>query len=239
MSDKNLISRLFEAGAHFGFKKSRRHPTVSSYLYATKEGSDVIDLAKTEASIQTARSAIKDAGQLGKVVLFVGTKDEASAAVKVAAEKAEVAYVTNRWIGGMITNWSEIKKRINRLEVLQAEKTSGELERKYTKKERVVIGREADKLAFNFAGISSMAKLPDLVVIVDSRHDHIAVAEANNKNIPVIAILGTDTDASCVTYPIIANDTLSSSINLILDELVTAYNAGKASFVPTPDKPQN
>lgn len=234
MSDNNLISRLFEAGAHFGFKKSRRHPTVTSYLYTTKDGSDVIDLSKTEASLRAAKEIIKEAGSLGKVVLFVGTKDEAAAVVKAAAEKADIAYVTNRWIGGLLTNWSEMKKRINRLEVLTAEKESGELERKYTKKERVVIGREADKLAFNFAGVAKMPKLPDLIVVVDPRHDHIAIDEALDRKIPVMALMSTDTDASKIVYPIIANDSLRSSVSLVMDELVNAYNEGKAAYVPKP-----
>ncbi len=234
MSDKNLVSRLFEAGAHFGFKKARRHPTVSSYLYATKDGSDVIDLSKTETSIKAAKETIKEAGMNGRVVMFVGTKDEASKIVHAAAQKAEVAYVTNRWIGGMMTNYTEIKKRINRLEVLTAEKASGELDRKYTKKERVVIGREADKLEFNFGGIVSLPKLPELMIVVDPRHDHIAVSEAQDKNIPVMALLGTDSDASLIAHPIVANDSLTSSVSLVMDELVAAYNEGKAAFVPKP-----
>lgn len=235
MSDKNLVSRLFEAGAHFGFKKSRRHPTVANYLYTTKDGSDVIDLSKTEVLLKNAKETINELGKNGKVVLFVGTKTEASSVVKKAAEDAGVAYVTNRWIGGMLTNFSEMKKRINRLEVLTQEKESGELERKYTKKERVVIGREADKLEFNFGGLSKLPKLPDLIVIVDPRHDHIAVAEAVDKRIPVMALLGTDSDASNITYPIVANDSLQTSVKLVLDELVSAYNDGKEKFVPKAD----
>lgn len=237
MSDKNLVSRLFEAGAHFGFKKARRHPTVTSYLYTTKEGSDVIDLAKTSELLVNAKAVIKEMGSLGKTVLFVGTKDEATKIVKAAAEKAEVPYVTNRWIGGMLTNFSEMKKRINRLEVLTNEKNTGELERKYTKKERVVIGREAAKLEFNFFGISQMNKMPDLMVVVDPRHDSIAVNEANEKNIPVMAIMSTDVDASNVTYPIVANDSLQTSVSLILDELVAAYTEGKSAYVPKETAP--
>lgn len=233
-SDKNLVSRLFEAGAHFGFKKARRHPTVTNYLYTTKDGSDVIDLEKTSASLIAAKEAIKEAGANGKVVMFVGTKDEASKIVKAAAEKAEVAYVTNRWIGGLLTNWTEMKKRINRLEVLTQEKASGEAERKYTKKERVVIGREADKLEFNFGGVATMPKLPDLMVVVDPRHDHIAVTEATDKNISVMALLGTDSDASKIAHPIVANDSLTSSVSLVMDELVAAYEEGKATYVPKP-----
>ena len=234
MSDKNLVSRLFEAGSHFGFRKARRHPTVTNFLYTTKDGSDVIDLSKTEASLQAAKETIKEAGQNGKIVMFVGTKDEASKIVRAAAEKAEVAYVTNRWIGGLLTNWSEMKKRINRLDVLTQEKASGESERKYTKKERVVIGREADKLEFNFGGVATIPKLPELMVVVDPRHDHTAVAEANDKKIPVMALLGTDSDASLITHPIVANDSLTSSVSLIMDELTNAYLEGKKTFVPKP-----
>jgi small subunit ribosomal protein S2 len=232
MSDKNLVSRLFEAGAHFGFKKARRHPTIAPYLYTTKDGSDVIDLAKTSEAIIKAKEILKEAGSMGKTVLFVGTKDEVSKIVKAAAEKADAPYVTNRWIGGMLTNFSEIKKRINRLETLTNEKLTGELDRKYTKKERVVIGREATKLEFNFFGISKMTKMPDMMLVVDPRHDSIAVAEANEKNVPVMAIMSTDCDASKIAYPIVANDALQSSVSLIVDELATAYAEGKAAYVP-------
>jgi len=233
-SDKNLVSRLFEAGAHFGFKKARRHPTVTNFLYTTKDGSDVIDLEKTQASLIAAKEVISEAGKNGKVVMFVGTKDEASKIVRTAAESAEAPYVTNRWIGGMMTNFSEIKKRINRLETLNQERESGEAERKYTKKERVVIGRERDKLDFNFGGISTLTKLPDMMVVVDPRHDSIAVTEAADKNIPVMALLGTDSDASLVAHPVVANDSLTSSVSLFMNELVAAYKEGKAAFVPKP-----
>lgn len=237
MSDKNLVNRLFEAGSHFGFKKARRHPTVTSYLYTTKEGSDVIDLAKTSESLTAAKETLLEAGKLGKTVLFVGTKDEASKIVKEAAEKAETPYVTNRWIGGMLTNFSEMKKRINRLEELTNEKNTGELERKYTKKERVVIGREATKLEFNLFGISKMTKLPDMMLVVDPRHDHIAVTEAAEKNIPVMAIMSTDGDASLIAHPVVANDALQTSISLIMEELTAAYTQGKEAYVPKETAP--
>jgi len=236
MSDKNLVSRLFEAGSHFGFKKARRHPTAAPYLYTTKEGSDVIDLAKTSESLIAAKAALVEAGKLGKTVLFVGTKDEASKIMKAAAEKAEAPYVTNRWIGGMMTNFSEMKKRMNRLEELTNEKTTGELDRKYTKKERVVIGREAAKLEFNFFGVSKLTKLPDMLLVVDPRHDHIAVTEAAEKSIPVMALTSTDGDTSTIKYPVVANDALQTSIALVVSELTDAYMEGKAAFVPV-EKP--
>lgn len=234
LNNPSFIDRLFKAGAHFGFRKSRRHPSVASYLYATKEGSDIFDLEKVAEALTTATEVLKEAGMQGRTVLFVSTKDETSAIVKTAAEKIGAPYVTNRWIGGMLTNFSEIKKRINRLEALVHERESGELERKYTKKERVVIGREVDKLTFNFFGISKMVKLPDLMVVVDPRHDSIAVTEAKEKNIPVIAILNSDCDATLVRYPIVANDSLQSSVSLLVEEMAAAYVTGKSAFVPKP-----
>jgi small subunit ribosomal protein S2 len=234
LNNPSFIDRLFKAGAHFGFRKSRRHPSVASYLYATKEGSDIFDLEKVAEALTTATEVLKEAGMQGRTVLFVSTKDETSAIVKAAAEKIGAPYVTNRWIGGMLTNFGEIKKRINRLEALVHERESGELERKYTKKERVVIGREVDKLTFNFFGISKMVKLPDLMVVVDPRHDSIAVTEAQEKNIPVIAILNSDCDATLVRYPIVANDSLQSSVSLLVEELAAAYVTGKSAFVPKP-----
>jgi small subunit ribosomal protein S2 len=233
-SEKSFIERLFKAGSHFGFKKSRRHPTVVPYIYTTKDGSDIFDLEKTSALLETAKDKLKDAGLHGKTVLFVGTKDEASRLVRDAALKTESPYVTNRWIGGMLTNFSEIKKRINRLEALTSEKESGELERKYTKKERVMIGREIDKLSFNFLGISKMQKLPDLMLVVDPRHDSIAVTEAKERNIPVVSIMSSDCDASLVDYPVIANDTLQTSVDFMLSELMASYAEGKSAYVPAP-----
>ena len=144
----------------------------------------------------------------------------------------------NRWIGGMFTNWSEIKKRIYRLESLINEKESGELDRKYTKKERVLINREIDKLQFNFGGIKTCQKVADVMVVVDPRHDHIAITEAAEMNVPTIAIMSSDCDASKVTYPITVNDALQSSVAIVLAELGTAYQNGKALYVPKPAAPR-
>lgn len=230
-NNPTLVDRLFKAGSHFGFKKSRRHPTVLPYVYTTKEGNDIIDLEKTVALLDVAKEAMRDAGQLGKTVLMIGTKDEATKLVKVAAEKISVPYVTSRWIGGLLTNLPEMKKRIQRMESLLAEKVSGELERKYTKKERVVLGREANKLEINFRGIATLEKQPDLLLVVDPRHDKIAVTEARMRKIPIIAIMSSDCDASQITYPVVANDSLQKSVSVLLDELVTAYAEGRTSYV--------
>jgi len=231
-NNNNLIDKLFSAGAHFGFKKSRRHPTVKPYLFGNKSGNDVFDLEKTFSSIEEAKTAIKSFAKSGKVVLFVGTKEEASHLVKNVAEKIEAPYVTNRWVGGMITNWNEVQKRINRLFDLISQGENGELERKYTKKERVLINRELEKLTYNFGGIRNITRNPDMLVVVDPRHESLAIAEAKQRNIPVIGVMGSDNNVKDVQYPILVNDSLKSSLDLILSELATAYEEGKKEFTP-------
>lgn len=232
MSDTNNIQKLFEAGSHFGFKKRRRHPTVTSYLYTTKDGNDIFDLEKTSQLLDDAKAVLKEAGLQGKNILLVSTKDESSKVVTEVAEKISVPYVTNQWIGGMLTNFTEMKKRINRFEALNSERESGELERKYTKKERVVIGREVDKLSFNFKGVSTMTKMPDYMVVVDPRHDSIAVTEAAERNIPVIAVMSSDCDMSQVKHPVLANDSLQASVSFVVNELAAAYEEGRSAYVP-------
>lgn len=230
--DQTLIDRLFKAGAHFGFSKSRRHPTVVPYLFGSKHGTDIFDLEKTSGLIENAKEVLKEAGAAGKTVLFVSTKDEVSRIVREKAEDAEMPYVTNRWIGGMLTNFSEIKKRINRLIDLTSQGESGELERKYTKKERVLIQRELEKLNFNFGGIKNLEKTPHLLVVVDPRHDHIAVSEASDLNIPIIGVTSSDGNVSKVTHPVVVNDALQSSVTLVLDELLASFKEGRSAFVP-------
>jgi small subunit ribosomal protein S2 len=233
-SNPSLIDRLFGAGAHFGFRKSRRHPTTVPFLFTSKEGNDIFDLEQSAAQIQTATAVLEEAAKNGKVILFVGTKDEVSAMVKHYATLVGVPYVVNRWIGGMMTNFSEIKKRLLRLDTLIREKEAGELDRKYTKKERVIINREVTKLQFNFGGISTITRPVDLMVIVDPRHDSIALAEARDLKIPTVAIMSSDCDVSQVTYPVLVNDALQSSVALVLGEFTSAIERGKVAFVPKP-----
>lgn len=233
-ANQNLIDRLFSAGGHFGFKKSRRHPSVKPYIFGTKEGTDIFDLERAAALVEEAKALLQTAGSDGKNVLFVGTKEEISGLVKQHAEKIGAIYVTNRWVGGMITNWNETKKRLNRLAELVTMGENGELERKYTKKERVIIGRELAKLMHNFGGIRTLERTPDVLVVVDPRHDHIAVAEARTKGIPVIAIGSSDSNLKLVDHPIVVNDTLRASVDVVLGELATAYSTGKSAYSPKP-----
>lgn len=233
-TNQNLIDRLFQAGAHFGFSKSRRHPSVKPFLFGNKQGTDIFDLEKSAEYLENAKAALKKMGADGKKVLFVGTKEEVKVLVKAAAEDAETPFVVNRWVGGMLTNFSEIKKRLNRLSSLTSEGESGELERKYTKKERVVIGRETEKLVFNYGGIRNLEKTPDAIMVVDPRHDAIAVNEARDLGLPIVGIMSSDNDASLLTYPVVVNDALQSSVKLVLDELTAVYKEGKSTYVPKP-----
>lgn len=233
-TNQPLIERLFAAGSHFGFSKSRRHPTIAPYIFGAKHGTDIFDLEKTAVLLEEAKEVMKKAGSEGKTILFVGTKDEAVSAVKAAAEKAEMPVVVNRWIGGTLTNFGEIKKRMARLEDFIAQGESGELERKYTKKERVMIKREMEKLMFNFGGIRAIKKLPDMMVVVDPRHDSIAVTEAKVMKIPVVGVMSSDTNLKTVNTPVVVNDALRSSVTLVLNELVSAYLEGRVNYSPVP-----
>lgn len=231
-----LIERLFKAGAHFGFTRSRRHPSVTPYIFGSKQGTDIIDLEKTSALLEAATAQMKEAGKAGKTVLFVGTKEEILSIVRDAALSIEMPFVVNRWIGGMLTNFSEIRKRIHRLTELLAQGESGELERKYTKKERVILGREIEKLNFNFGGIKAMERTPGLMVVVDPRHDSIAAQEARDLNVPVIGIVSSDTNIKNIAFPIVANDALQTSVRILLAELTAAYIQGKSEYVAPPKR---
>lgn len=226
-----LIERLFSVGAHFGFTRSRRHPTVAPYIFGNKQGTDIFDLEKTAELIESAKQVVAEAGKNGRTILFVGTKEEIKKTVEAQAKSIEMPYVVNRWVGGMLTNFTEIRKRVQRLNDLVAQGESGELERKYTKKERVIIGRELAKLNVNFGGIQKMDRLPSVMVVVDPRHDAIAVAEANYLNIPVIGITSSDANLAVIKHPILVNDGLQASVGLSLAELIEAYKAGKSEYV--------
>lgn len=229
---QTLIKDLFSAGAHFGFSKSRRHPSIAKYIFATKQGTDIFDLERTGALLTDAATYMRELGESGKTVLFVSTKEEVSDLVRAQADGTNMPYVTNRWIGGILTNFSEIKKRILRMTTLREQQASGELERKYTKKERLMISRELDKLGFNFGGIVALERAPDAMLVVDPRHDAVAVREARDARVKVIALMSSDCDLSMVDVPVIVNDAQRESVAFALGELVRAYLDGRTRFAP-------
>lgn len=224
--NNNRIDEMFKVGAHFGYSKTRRHASTAPYIFGVKNRVEIIDLEKTDELLESTLSFVSTLAKEGKQILFVGGKNEARSALKIAAESINMPFVDGRWIGGTLTNFPEIKKRLAKLEDLTKQKEKGEL-LKYTKKERLLIDREIANLNRFFSGILPMRDLPKAVVVVDSQKEIIAVAEAKKMNIPVIAICGTDCDITNIDYPIVANDASVSSITFFVSEIAKAYQKGK------------
>jgi len=223
------VEKMFEAGAHYGYGKSRRHPSVSSYIYATKDSGDIIDLEKTSVMLEDAIEFIKNIGSQNKTVLFVGTKPEAREVIKNAAESLNMPYVNTRWIGGTLSNFTEIKKRIAELEKYNKESVDGGLE-KYTKKERVVMAKKMEKLAKYYSGLIGLKKTPDVLFIVDGKAEHIAATEARKSGVSVVALVNSDSNIKGIDYPIVGNDSGIPSIKLFTNSVVNAYKAGTMSL---------
>ncbi|MDP2594237.1 MAG: 30S ribosomal protein S2 [bacterium] len=221
------VARLFSVGAHFAQVKSRRHPSMRPYLIGTKGRQEIFDLAQTAAQLVAASGAMATLAKEGKTVLFVGGKTEMAGAVRAAAEHLGAPFVASRWLGGTISNWAEIKKRVERLAALKEERASGALARQHTKLELVRLEREEKRLALRLDGLTGLMKRPDALVVVDPRHERHAVKEANDANIPIIAILNSDCDPRVVAYPIVANDASREVVRVILDELTTAFDEGR------------
>lgn len=229
------IKTLFEAGAHFGFPRARRHPTAAPYIFGTKDRTDIFDLEETGKRLEAARTFVSALAMSGKQLLVVGGKNEALSIVKEVAERIGAPYVAGRWIGGTLTNFKNIRKRIDRLQKLIAERESGELG-KYTKKERLLIDREIEELLGRFGGLVSMTELPGALFVIDSRHEDTAVKEANQLGIPVVGLSSSDCDFALVQYPVPANDTSIRSIRLIVDAIAEASATGHAHKPAAEDK---
>ena len=223
------IQRLFNTGAHFAQVKSRRHPSMKPFLVGTKGRQEIIDLVKTTEQLEAAKTVMSALAKEGKTVLFVGGKGEISALVKKAAQEINAPYVAARWLGGTISNWVEIKKRIDRLAELTEKSATGALAKQHTKLELVMIGREQKRLTERLDGITAMTKKPDALLVVDTKHEKHAVKEANDAGIPIIAIMSSDCNIKDAVYPIIANDTSRKTVELILSELVEAFSKGQSA----------
>lgn len=224
--NKASIDAMFGAGAHYGFVKSRRHPTVKPFIYGTKNKIEIFDLEKTDAQLEKALEFVKSVAAAGKQILFLGSKSEAKEIIKRIAETINQPYVAGRWVGGTFTNFELIRKRAEKLIDLSTQKERGELN-KYTKRERLMIDRDIARLENLFGGIVSMNTLPAAIFVVDSKKEDIAVLEAREKKIPVIAISGSDCDISKVQYPIVANDTAIKSIEFFTQKIADAYREAK------------
>ncbi len=237
METNPLIDKLFAVGAHFGYAPSRRHPSVARYIFGNKGGVELFDLEKTADCLAGALEAVKKLAAERKTILFVGAKAEVRGALQRAAEKLGMPFVASRWIGGSLTNFSEIRKRLARLAELAEMREKGELAR-FTKKERLLIDREITDLETMFGGLRGMQKLPDALFVVDPKKERAAVEEAVKMSIPVFALLNTDCDARGVTYPIPANDASLKSVAYVLEEIANTYETNKGAVpVVAPAEP--
>lgn len=226
MNEKNkelMVEEMFAVGAHFGYSKSKRHPSTKNFIFTNKNGLDIINLEKTSDSIFEAQEKIKEIISKGKKIILVATKHEIKDLIpeisgKNTAEK-NIFYVNNRWIGGTLTNFSEIKKRIFKLIKLIDESETGELE-KYTKKEQLKISKEIEKLKKYYSGLTGIKEKPAALVVVDAKEEEISVKEAQDLNIEVIAICNTDNNIKNIKLPIVANDRSRDTIKYILKEIL-------------------
>jgi len=222
----SIIRELFKAGAHFGLARRRRHPSVSSFIFGFKNKTAIINLEETVKSMVEANKFVSDLASEGKKVLFVGNKNEAQEIVRRFADSIDMPYVNERWIGGTFTNFPEIKKRVNRLLEIKDQEEKGELG-KYTKKERGVIAKEKKDLERYFEGIIGMEKLPAAIVVIDSDAESIAVTEAKQRGVKIVALASSDCNINGIDYPVVANDAQVSSITFFLKSITEAYKEGK------------
>ncbi|MBU1557368.1 30S ribosomal protein S2 [Patescibacteria group bacterium] len=221
-----LIEQMFNAGAHFGYSKTRRHPSIKKFIFGSKNRIEIFDLEKTVISLENIKEYVKVLSAGGKQILFVSSKSEAKEAIIEGASSIGMPFVAGRWIGGTLTNAGQIKKRVDRFQKLESDKEKGLLG-KYTKKERLLIDREIDKLERKFSGLVSLQGLPTALFVVDPSKEEIAVSEAISKNIPIIALANSDCNIKNVKYPVAANDSSKASIQFFMSEIVSAYNEGK------------
>ena len=214
MAQPNLDD-LLKAGVHFGHQTRRWNPKMRRFIFAERNGIHIIDLQKTLRQIELAQKLAREVILRGDNVLFVCTKRQLSAIVKEEAERSGAMYVTERWLGGLLTNFQTVKKQIRRLKDLETgSETGGEFEN-YTKKEQLLMTRQRDKLAKNLSGIKNMTRIPGLMFVIDSKKERIAVSEANKLGIPIVAIVDTNADPDVITVPIAGNDDAIRSVDLI------------------------
>lgn len=222
------MKNLLESGVHFGHQVKRWDPRMKKFIFAERNGIHIIDLQKTIQAIKDAYDAVQKVVGSGKSVLFVGTKKQAQTAIQKEAERSEQFYVNNRWLGGMLTNFSTIKKSIQRLKKIERMEVDGTFE-SLTKKEIASLQKEKVKLEKNLGGIKEMKDLPGILFIVDTRKEAIAVAEAQRLGIPIVAVVDTNCNPEGITFPIPGNDDAIRSISLFTQIIANAVVEAGAS----------
>ena len=220
------MKQLLEAGVHFGHQTRRWNPKMAPYIFTDRNGIYIIDLQKTVRRMEEAYNFIRDLAMDGKDVLFVGTKKQAQESVEDEAKRCEMYYVNQRWLGGMLTNFKTIRQRINRLNELDAMETDGSFE-VLPKKEVIKLRLEREKLDKNLGGIREMKRLPGAIFVVDPRKERIAIAEARNLGIPVVAIVDTNCDPDEIDYVIPGNDDAIRAVKLFASKIADAVLEGR------------
>jgi small subunit ribosomal protein S2 len=223
------MKALLETGVHFGHRTKKWHPRMKPYIFTERNGIHIIDLQQTLSSLENAYALVRDNAAKGGSLLFVGTKRQAQEAVQKEAERCNMPHITNRWLGGMVTNWRTMKARIDEMKRLEKSRDAGEFEL-ITKKEGLILSRQIVKLQDRFNGIRDLKGVPDLMFVVDVRHEHTAVREANIMGVPVIALVDTNCDPTPVDYVIPANDDAIRAIKLIVGKLADAVIEGRAKY---------
>ncbi|QDF28218.1 30S ribosomal protein S2 [Halarcobacter anaerophilus] len=220
---------LLECGVHFGHQTRRWNPKMKKFIFGVRKNIYIIDLQKTLRYFRYTYNVVRDAAAEGQTMIFVGTKKQASQAVKDAAIKCGMPYVNHRWLGGMLTNYGTIKKSIRKLEVIKKMREEGQMDL-LTKKEALMLTRKEEKLELYLGGIKEMNKLPDMMFVLDAVKEKIAIAEARRLGIKVVAPLDTNCDPDVVDFPIPGNDDAIRSIQLFCNEMAEAMNEGRAAL---------
>ncbi len=229
------LENLLESGAHFGHQYRRWHPKMKPYLYAVKEGVYIFDLIKTKSALEEALAVLTKASKEGKTILLVGTKKQIKEKIKSIAEDSGCPYVNERWLGGTLTNFDQIKKSRDKLSALKEELASAK-EKGYTKKERLLLERKIEKLLKSFGGILDLNGYPDLIVIVDIHREKGALVEAEKLNIPVLAIVDSNSNPELVDWIIPMNDDATKALEYVLDLIKEAIQEGKKKTVKKSEK---
>lgn len=224
MSKINIsLDELIESGAHFGHQTKRWNPKMEEYLYGQEEGVHIFDLTKTKPLIEEALGFLAKSVKEGKKVLILGTKKQIKDKVAETATKVGMPYVNERWLGGTISNFSQIKRSIDKMEEMKENLATG-FYNKYTKKERLLIDREIDRLEKFFGGIKSLTGTPDILFVIDTKREAAAIHEASSKKIPIVGVVDSNADPDLIDYPIPMNDDASRGLEYLLDLLAGAIS---------------
>lgn len=232
MANMPSLVDMLKSGMHFGHITSRWHPKMKPFIFGSRLGVHIINLEKTQEALSEALEFLKGIASRGGVILFVGTKLQAQAPIQKYAQAAGMPYVQNRWLGGTLTNFGQIKQTLKRLKTLKDQRDKGEL-KKYTKKEQIMIGREIEEMEEKFGGIENVTRTPDAVFIIDVKTEKTAVQEAIVTGIPVVALCDTNVNPEGITKVIPGNDDAVKSIELVCKLACDAIKDGKATTVKT------